>query len=143
MSLGEPLRNLDDIVAPDRPLPEGLDFFRPAGYRDALPRFARSALYTDRGWLAVIWMAIVGGVALVFALAGYGRREWLVPGVLLATTIPMAIFIWNADALGRDRHSLLVGVLGRLAMWLLVLYVVDAYLAARTVRNGGRSGRTA
>ena len=43
----------------------------------------------------------------------------------------MGIFIWNADALGRERHVLLVGMFGRLAMWMLVLYVLDAYLAPR------------
>ncbi len=134
-SLGEPLRNLDRIVAPAKTPADGLDFFRPAGYSNALPGFAASFVYPQTGWLVVGWMCIVGVVALVAAVQGYGRRAWLVPGLVLASTIPMGIFIWNADALGRERHVLPVGLFGRLGMWMLALYVVDAFLAARAAER--------
>ncbi len=130
-SLGEPLRNLDRIVAPATTPADGLDSFKPRGYSNTLPEFVRSFLYPQTGWLVVGWMCIVAAVAALAAIQGYARRAWLVPALVLASTVPMGIFIWNADALGRERHVLLVGVFGRLAMWMLVLYVLDAYLAAR------------
>jgi hypothetical protein len=134
-SLGEPLRNLDRIVAPEAKLPEGLDFFAPVGYSNALPKPLRSLLYPQTGWLVVVWMCIAGVLALLAALQGYGRRAWLVPALVLVSTIPMGIFIWNADAAGRERHVLPVGLFGRLAMWMLALYVVDAFLAARAAER--------
>jgi hypothetical protein len=129
-SLGEPLRNLDRIVAPATTPADGLDSFKPVGYSNTLPEFVRSLLYPQTGWLVFGWMCIVAAVAALAAFQGYARRAWLVPALVLASTIPMGIFIWDADALGRERHVLLVGVFGRLAMWMLVLYVLDAYLAA-------------
>ena len=135
-SLGEPLRNLDRVVSPPKSLPEGLDFFRPPGYSNALPKLVRTIFYPQTGWLVVVWMCIVGVLTLVAALMGYARRAWLVPALVLVSTIPMGIFVWNADAAGRERHTLPEGLFGRLAMWMLVLYVVDAFLAARAAERG-------
>jgi hypothetical protein len=75
------------------------------------------------------------------ALARVAQRFWLVPAIVLASTIPNALFIWNADALGRDRHSLLIGVLGRLSVWMLLLFAVDAYLSAPVTRPTGASSK--
>jgi hypothetical protein len=134
-SLGEPLRNLDRIVAPATTPVDGLDSFKPAGYSNTLPNAVRSFLYPQTGWLVVAWMCIAGGLTLIAALQGHARRAWLVPALVLVSTIPMGIFVWNADAAGRERHVLPVGLFGRLAMWMLALYVVDAFLAARAAER--------
>lgn len=131
ISIGEPLRNLALIVAPERALPEGLDFFRPVGFRDSLPGPVEQILYPDNGWLVVAWMGIAAAMSLALALDGWGRRFWLVPAICLASTLPNALFIWNADALGRDRHSVPIDVLGRLSMWMLLLFAIDAVLIGR------------
>lgn len=135
LSLWEPLRNLGIVVAPSRALPIGLDFFRPPGFRDSLLGPVRAVLYSDRGWLVVIWMAVAAAVGLILALDGLARRYWVVPATLLVSTLPNAIFVWDAGALGRDRHSLEIGILGRLGMWMMLLFAVDAALRLNSWRR--------
>ena len=141
VSLGEPLRNLDLILAPSRALPLGLDYFRPVGFRDALPSGVEDILYPSQGWLLLAWLVIVAIVALYVAVAGLAHRVWIVPAVLVASTIPNGLFVWDVDSLGHDRHELIVDVLARLGMWILALFVADACLARYRLSRQQRAPR--
>jgi len=129
VSLGEPLRNFDLLIAPKRSLPYGLDYFRPPGFRDALPGPIAGVLYSQKGWLVGAAMLLAGACALVFWRLGDAERFWLVPAFGLIATVPLALMVWNSDPRGIDRHALPVGLVGRLSLILLVLFMLDAVLA--------------
>ena len=74
-------------------------------------------------------MLLAGACALVFWRLGYAERFWVVPAFGLIATVPPALMVWNSDPRGVDRHALPVGLLGRLSLILLVLFMLDAVLA--------------
>lgn len=128
-SIGQPLGNLPYMLSPPRALPHGLDFFRQPGYRDSLPWLGQ-ILYPAGGRLVIAWILIVSVAATYLGLAGLRRASWMVPAAMLASTVPHAIVVWDADPFAVDRHSLLIGVVARLGCWLLIVFVLDAYLRA-------------
>lgn len=145
-SLLDPLRNLGlmvgptkaaagYVVAPDDSLVDGMPFYRQPGYRPALPRVVESVFYAGHGWIALCWM--ISGLMVLAAgvLLEVARRFWIVPGLLIGAIVPFAVIIWDATPLEVARHSLFVAVLGRLGLWLAVLFAGDAYLRARAARS--------
>jgi hypothetical protein len=108
-----------------------LAFFRPPGFREVLPRPVHRTLYLNDGGVLLAWAFLALLVAAVFALQGLGRVWWLVPVILLASTIPHGMIVWLGDPSSIGRHALLVAVLLRLNLILLLLLVADAYLFAR------------
>jgi hypothetical protein len=135
VSVGTPIRRLNVLLAPSRPPPYGLDYFRPRGYRDPLPRLLIRAFYPQQGW------AVLGALlaALVLAAGLWRARlaevEWLVPSLLLLAAVPLAIIVYDGDAIGIDRHSLLVGLTARLGLIVLGLMFLDALVAAAQTRR--------
>ena len=116
------------MIDPETALPIGLDFFRPANLRNVLPSWAAGIFYLRGGWVLVVWLGIAGAAAGLLALDGLGRRSWVVPSLLLASTLPLAVIVWDGDPVGVGRHSLQVAVFARIGFWLLVLCVLDAGL---------------
>jgi hypothetical protein len=138
VSLGKPLRGLDVLLAPTRPPPYGLDYFRPRGYRDPLPHVLIRALYPQQGW------AVLGAIVAVLALAAalwkakLGEAAWLVPSFVLLAAIPLAVIVYNGDAIGTGRHELVVGLTARLGVIVLGLLMLDSIASARRAeRNSG------
>jgi hypothetical protein len=93
--------------------------------RDFVPEPLRRALLASSAFSLLLWVAL-GGAAAYFAVTHVPRRTWLVPLALLASTVPHMLVIWNGDAQELQRHSLLVGVVGRLGILLLLLLALDS-----------------
>jgi hypothetical protein len=125
-SLTAPIRQLDFLLAPPRGPPAGLDGYRPPGYRDVLPYLLIRTLFPQMGW--AVLGAIIGALTLVLASwrAGYADRTWLVPALMLISAVPLAVIVYNGDAIGIQRHALVVAITARLGLILLALFFVDA-----------------
>jgi hypothetical protein len=140
-ALVEPVKNLPSLIAPSgdvndlQALP--IDFYRPQGYRDALPKPVARFLYLNQGGVLIAWAAIALVTAATLAWFGVARRVWIVPAVTLASTIPHAIVVWDGDPTSLGRHALLLAVLMRLSLVLLVIFIVDA--AASVMREERRA----
>lgn len=124
-SIAEPVRNLPNMTAPIGPTPLGVDFYRPPGYRNALPSFARTVLYPNDGWVIVGWMLVALVAVLALWRLRLARLFWLVPTLCLLSTVPHAILVWDGDWVELARHSVLVAILLRLSLLLLVFFVLD------------------
>lgn len=125
-SLTTPIRRLDFLLAPPRGPPAGLDGYRPPGYRDVLPRLLVRALFPEMGW--AVLGAIFGALTLALASwrAGHADRTWLVPALMLISTVPLAVIVDNGDAIGTQRHALVVAITARLGLILLGLFFLAA-----------------
>jgi hypothetical protein len=133
-TIGQPVQQLDSMAAPQRSLPNGLDFFRPAGFKSLLPVPLQNVLYWTSGWFVVaVALVVLLGVA-VLAAAGVYRRLWLAPWLILASTFVHAIVVWNSDWTELARHSLTLAVTARLSMLVLVALVADELLVRRRSR---------
>jgi hypothetical protein len=134
-SIGDPIRHLSWMVAPSssttdlQALPVG--FYAARGYRNALPPFLRRVLYPSSGQLLLVWTVVALVLAGGFALMGWGGLVWTVPLLVLASTIPHALLVWDGDDASMGRHALILAVLLRVALFLLSLMLVDAYLQSR------------
>jgi len=142
VSLGKPLRGLDFLLAPSRAPPYGLDYFRPEGYRDPLPRLAVRALYPQHGWAVAAALAAALAAAAAFWRAGLAGPVWLVPALLSAAAVPLAVVVYAGDAIGVDRHSLVVGIAARLGVIVLALLAADAVWTALERRRYTASSAT-
>ena len=105
----------------------------PSGYKALLPISVEHLAETTRRFL--LWGE--GLVALVVAIVLARRRTplwWLAVG-LLATAVPHAILVWNAEAMEVPRHGLLIDLQVRLGFILLGVALVDDILTRRTTRR--------
>jgi hypothetical protein len=89
------------------------------------------AIYPPGPRVAIAWLVLALALAAYVGWRFGPRREWLVPGFLLAACLPLAIIVWHAGALQPDRHGLLPSVFLRLGALLLFLFAVDRWLQAR------------
>jgi hypothetical protein len=135
-SIGDPLRNLSWMVSPSssttdlQALPVG--FYAARGYRPATPSFLNRVLYPSSAKHLLVWTVLALVFVAGFALMGWGRLVWTVPLVVLASTIPHAIIVWDGDDASTGRHALILAVLVRLGLFLISLYLMDAYLENRS-----------
>ena len=85
------------------------------------------------GWL--------GSVIVVTCLLGRVqslRTEWIVPALLLLTAFPMVFVVWYGDAIEVERHAFQISVQVRLALWMLTVFLADAWLVR--LRSGAVEG---
>ncbi len=130
-TLTEPLERLDLLLKP------------PVGY------YGDRALLVFPGWVyalsAIVYphplellLPCIGAIALlaiILTMMHRSRPEWAVPAALLLLTYPMMLIIWHGDSLEVGRHSFLLAMQFRLAGWLLLLFLADAWLM-RSDRRG-------
>jgi hypothetical protein len=132
-TLGDPIRDLPGMVSPSSSLTDlqalPLRIYAAKGYRDALPGTLDRVLYPSNAGLLLGWAIAVA--ALAVALFELRRRTWLVSTVLIASTLPHAVVIWTGDDASIGRHALLLAVYLRLALILLSVQLLDAYLVDR------------
>ena len=77
----------------------------------------------------------MGAVAILTyraATASGVRPEWLVPGLLLITAFPMMYVVWYGDAIEVERHAFQISLQVRLALWMMSVFLVDAWLVRTT-----------
>lgn len=97
---------------------------------------ASATIYPRRSGVAIAWLVLAVGLAAFVALRFGARREWLVPALLIAASLPFAIIVYEGGALELDRHGLIPSVFLRLGVLLLFLFAVDRWLQARRQSQG-------
>jgi len=130
-SIGKPIRNLPLMTAPTRAGELGVDFYRPPGYREILPRFVQAIFYPKDGWVIVGWMLTALAVVLALWRMGLAQLFWLVPTLGLLSTVPHALLVWDGDWVELARHSVLVAILLRVSLLMLVFFVLDRLVSSR------------
>jgi hypothetical protein len=104
------------------------------------PSHATLALYWSRVDLTGFFPrgALLAALALLAAGGAWlsRTRATLVLASLAAATLPLAMLIWDSDALEFERHAIVVPVLARVAVLGLLVPVVDA-VAARVADQRG------
>jgi hypothetical protein len=79
-----------------------------------------------------LWTLVVLLFAGVVAMRYGWDRRWAVPLVLIASTIPHAIYVYQASALEVGRHSMTLAIMLRVGlMWLLFLAIDRLLIAER------------
>jgi hypothetical protein len=86
-------------------------------------------------------LATLAAAALVFRVAG-AERIWLVPLGVLVTTYPHFLAVWHLSGLEVDRHAFEATLLLRLAVLLLIVFVLDRALGIVKSRRGPASSDT-
>jgi hypothetical protein len=107
-------------------------------------------MYPPSAAAVLVWLALAAAIAAWLARAGLGRAVWFIPGAVVLLQFPHAAAVWHGDAWGVTRHALAVGVLTRLGLLVLTLFLIDAALewrerqrrAARNSAIAGVSGAT-
>ena len=131
-ALVDPMRDLPSLVSASpsthdlQGLPVGI--YAAQGYRDALPGWLARVLYPS-SWRLLLALSVAVLVLLLgLAVNGIGRRVWLVPAIMLLSTLPHAAIIWDGSATSLGRHALLLAIYVRLGLILASVYVVDGFL---------------
>jgi hypothetical protein len=136
LALVEPLEDLPRLYGPSSAVDDvnglPIEFFRPPGFRDSLPRGIAAALYVHEGRVVIAWILIAVAAAAGFWLARLASRVWLVPVVALLSTFPLAVVVWVGDPTSQGRHALQLAIYARLGVLLLAVFALDA--VAATVR---------
>ena len=96
-----------------------------------LPRLVQDLLFTPGESADVISLSVVTAGLVVVARRRRGAdRRLLVPAVVLATVIPHIYLVWLTSATELDRHTLIIAVSLRIALWITAAYALDALLVA-------------
>jgi hypothetical protein len=105
--------------------------YRPEGAEPVLPEFVGDVVYPPSVEALLVWLVVVGTAGGWLAWRGAARPVWAVPAVILLLQVPHAAVVWHGDPADMARHAFLVGVMTRLSLLLLTIFVVDALLARR------------
>lgn len=127
--VGEPLAELPTMVSP-----AGMTTYKPPGQRSVLPRWLERGLYVESAASLLVWAVLALLIATLAAFAGVAARVWLVPVLAMITVVPQAIIVWM-EPMEVGRHALVLGVTLRVAVILLILFLVDALLVTRRLRR--------
>ncbi|HYW27515.1 MAG TPA: glycosyltransferase family 4 protein, partial [Terriglobales bacterium] len=101
----------------------------------ALQGMPSAWLFPDRDAPGFVLAGAVGFAAAAALAVGW-RRSLVVPAILVATALPLAVAIYHADAGDLGRHEMIPAAQVRLGLWLLLLVAVDMVALARR-RDGG------
>jgi len=82
-----------------------------------------------------LWTLVVLLLAGVVAMRYGWDRLWAVPLVLIASTIPQAIYVYQASALEVGRHSMTLAIMLRLGLIWLLFLAIDRILIAERNRK--------
>lgn len=108
-----------------------LSRYRSRGTRPVLPAPVAWVVYPPPVAALLAWLAVLAVPAAWLARGGWARPVWLVPIAAVALQVGHAAVVFHGDSLEVPRHSLLVGLLTRLGLLVLTLFVLDAALARR------------
>ena len=98
---------------------------------DSLRSMMATAVYPPKIAALLAWLAVVAAAAILLARRGFARPVWLVPALAVVFQIPHAAIVWNGGPTDIARHAVLVGLMTRLGLLLLTIFLIDAALEAR------------
>jgi hypothetical protein len=113
--------------------------YRARGTEPLLPQQLSAIVYPPSVAAIVVWLAVVIAAAVCLARLGMARLVWLVPGVATLLQIPHAAVVWHGDTFELARHALSVGVVTRLGLLMLSIFLIDAALERRASALGRRA----
>jgi hypothetical protein len=118
---------------PSQPMRHGgpLISYRPSGAEPLLPEFVGDVVYPPSVEVLLIWLVVVVAAGGWLVWRGAGRPVWAVPAVVLLLQVAHAAVVWHGDPADMARHAFLVGLMTRLSLLLLTLFIADALLARR------------
>jgi hypothetical protein len=139
-ALAPVVRARETLLATDPPRPHAptvtpLAEYRAAGTNPLLPARLDAVVYPHAVETVLVWLVLVIGAGACSVRRGAVTRMWLVPAVALLLQFPHAALVWNADSGDIARHGLIVGVMTRLSLLVLSIFLIDAAL---NVRRGGQ-----
>jgi hypothetical protein len=82
--------------------------------------------------ILLAWMGAVAILTYRSATVSGVRPEWLVPGLMLITALPMMYVVWYGDAIEVERHAFQISLQVRLALWIMSVFLADAWLVKTT-----------
>jgi hypothetical protein len=141
--LSHPVRDLDpvfdhpdELLSTDPSAPAGLGYspiaqYRAPGTDPLLPAPVAAVVYPPSVAALLGRLGAAIAAAAWLARRGAARAVWLVPAIALVLQIPHAAVVWNGDTNEIFRHALLVGVMTRLSLLLLTIFLIDAALGLR------------
>jgi hypothetical protein len=107
--------------------------YRADGSKPLLPGPLASAIYPPSVAALLAWLGAVIAAAAWMAWRGWARLVWVVPAAILLAQIPHAALVWQGEPVEIPRHALQVGVLTRLSLLILTIFLIDAALGAHWV----------
>ena len=110
--------------------------YRTGGADSVLPGPLGSVVYPPSLPSLLVWLGVVIVAAAWLARQGAARAIWLVPGTALLLQVPHAALVWHGGPLEIPRHALQVGVLTRLSLLVLTIFLIDAALGLRNEVDG-------
>ena len=120
VALDQPLRRSGLLLSP-----VGLDFYKPRGFHDLLPRSVDRLIFLRSGRNVLIWLMLAAGVAGALSIVrsrGGPSLVWLLPA---AAVLPLALLIWNSEPREVPRHELVPIVMSRLSLLTFCLLILD------------------
>ena len=111
-----------------------IDYLRARGTARLLPDPVQDVVDPQPLWILLAWALVVAAAGVWLAIRGAARTIWLVPATALALQPVHAALVWHGDAAEIARHAVLVGVMTRVSLILLTLFLIDAALEARRSR---------
>lgn len=138
-ALAPVVRDRETLLATDPPRPHAPTVSPVAEYRAPgtdllLPANVDAVVYPHAVEAVLAWLVLVIAAGAWLFRRGAFTRMWLVPVVALLLQFPHAAIVWNADSGDIARHALIVGVMTRLSLLVLSIFLIDAAL---NLRRGG------
>jgi hypothetical protein len=124
----EPLFAADPPPAPHA---NPIATYRAKGTDPLLPAPLADVVYPPSVPPLLAWLGVVVAAAAWLVWRGASRAVWLVPAIALLLQIPHAAVVWHGDTNELPRHALQVGVMTRLSLLLLTIFLIDAALGLR------------
>ena len=115
-------------------LPSNTGEALPPGFAPILPAWLNACIYPPPVFPFWPWVAGLSAFAGLSFACWDRRRMWWIPLGLLLLSYPHALLVWHGDAMAVDRHGLLLQIQMRLAIWLILLFIID-FLAGILARK--------
>ncbi len=140
-TLGKPLLSIAQMITPDS------SEYRKVIKEDPAWLTAISTVFFPRSILVLCILLIIPLLLMVSIKAEVlPDPKWLLPIFLLVSAFPLMTLVFHGDAIELERHAFQIAMQLRIAAWLSMLFVLDAWLrhsskgsSSRTNRSGERA----
>jgi hypothetical protein len=125
-SLTSPFQDLEHLVSPD-----SSEYRKPINETPGW-LLSLSRILFPSSLLVVLLLFLIPGVLIVLIAGRHSFQAWwMVPYLLVLTAYPLMFIVFHGDAIELERHALQVSMQIRLAGWMLLVALVDAFASRR------------